>query len=201
MIWRSILIAAERSSLKTSDRLRNWRWSNPSRSETNQESTADKDHRIVFEHMAKGAREGDPKLKMATLTSAKSGDDHKSFDCVQGRESLYDVLIVQSYAFLEEWPTWKRSYPEDATLTKFMRDIDELITWRDQHAVGKEIRATDFGWDSSTKSPPPDGDFAKWQGNTAEQQAQWLVRTFLLLATRAVDSAYLHLRLKSQPVQ
>jgi hypothetical protein len=78
-----------------------------------------------------------------------------------------------------------------------MRDINELITWRDQHAVGKEIRVTEFGRDSSTKSPPLDGDFAKWQGNTDEQQAQWLVRTFLLLATRDVDRAYLYLRLKS----
>jgi hypothetical protein len=164
---------------------------------------SDKDYRIVFENMAKGAREGDPKLKIATcnVNVGKSGDYHKSVDCVQGLESLYDVLNVHSCAILEEWPTWKRSYPEDATLPKFMRDIDELVTWRDQHAVVKEIWVTEFGWDSSTKSPPPDGDFAKWQGNTDEQQAQWLVRTFLLLATREVDRAYLYLRLKLRQVQ
>lgn len=93
---------------------------------------------------------------------------------------------------LEEWPTWKRSYPEDTELPKFMRDIDELITWRDQHAAGKEIWVTEFGWDSSTKSPPATGDFAKWQGNTDVEQAQWLVRTYLLLATRVMNRAYLY---------
>ncbi len=155
---------------------------------------SDKDYRIVFENMAKGAREGDPKLKISTcnVNVGKSGDYHKSVDCVQGLESLYDVLNVHSYAMLEEWPTWKRSYPEDVTLPKFMRDIDELITWRDRHAVGKKIWVTEFGWDSSTKPPAATGDFAKWQGNTDVEQAQWLVRTFLLLATRDIDRAYLY---------
>lgn len=154
----------------------------------------DEDYRRIFENMAKGVREGDPKLKIATcnVNVGKSGDYHKSVDCVKGMESLYDVLNVHSYAMLEEWPTWKRSYPEDTKLPKFMRDIDELITWRDQHATGKEIWVTEFGWDSSTKSPPATGDFAKWQGNTDVEQAQWLVRSFFLLATKDVDRAYLY---------
>ncbi|MDA1232827.1 MAG: hypothetical protein O2856_18820 [Planctomycetota bacterium] len=155
---------------------------------------SDDDYRRVFENMASGVREGDPKLKIATcnVNVGKSGDYHKSVKCVEGLESLYDVLNVHSYAMLEEWPTWKRSFPENTKLPKFMQDIDELISWRDQHAVGKEIWLTEFGWDSSTKSPPPTGDFAKWHGNTDIEQAQWLVRTFFLLATKDVDRAYLY---------
>jgi len=155
---------------------------------------SDEDYRRVFENMAKGVREGDPKLKIATcnVNVGKSGDYHKSVACVAGLESLYDILNIHSYAMLEEWPTWKRSFPEDTALPKFMRDIDELIAWRNEHAVGKEIWLTEFGWDSSTKSPKPDGDYAKWQGNSDIEQAQWLVRTFLLLATKDVDRAYLY---------
>lgn len=155
---------------------------------------SDADYRRVFENMAKGVREGDPILKIATcnVNVGKSGDYHKSVACVAGLESLYDVLNIHSYAMLEEWPTWKRSFPEDKALPKFMRDIDELIAWRNEHAVDKEIWLTEFGWDSSTKSPPTTGDFAKWQGNTDIEQAQWLVRSFLLLATKDVGRAYLY---------
>lgn len=155
---------------------------------------SDTDYRRIFESMARGVREEDPMLKIATcnVNVGKSGNYHKSVTCVEGLESLYDILNVHSYAMLEEWPTWKRSYPENTSLPKFIKDIDELITWRDQHARGKEIWVTEFGWDSSTKSPPPDGDFARWQGNTDVEQAQWLVRTFLLLATKDVDRAYLY---------
>ncbi len=155
---------------------------------------SDEDYRRVFENMARGARAGDEKIKIATcnVNVGKSGDYHKSVECVRGLESLYDVLNIHSYAMLEQWPTWKRSFPEDKNLPKFMRDIDELIQWRDQNAAGKEAWVTEFGWDASTKSPLPEGDFAKWQGNTDIEQAQWLVRTYFLLATRDVERAYLY---------
>ncbi len=154
----------------------------------------DEDYRRVFQNMARGIRVGDSRIKIATcnVNVGKSGDYHKSVECVQGLEDLYDVLNIHSYAMLEEWPTWKRSYPEDKNLPKFMRDIDELIRWRDQHAASKEVWVTEFGWDASTKSPLPSGDFAKWQGNSEIEQAQWLVRTYLLLATRDVQRAYLY---------
>jgi len=155
---------------------------------------SDEAYRVVFESMAKGLREGDPKLKIATcnVNVDKSGDYHKSVDCVAGLESLYDVLNVHTYAMLKEWPTWQRSFPEDLNLPKFTRDIDELIQWRNEHAKGKEVWVTEFGWDSSTKLPKPDGDFAKWQGNSDIEQAQWLVRSFFVFATRDIDRAYIY---------
>ena len=154
----------------------------------------DETYRAVFENMASGLRAGDPKLRIATcnLNVGNSGDYHKSVNCVAGLEPLYDILNVHTYAMLEQWPTWKRSYPEDPNLPAFTRDVDELIKWRDEHAPGKEVWLTEFGWDCSTKTPPPTGDFAKWQGNSDVQQAQWLVRSFFLFATRDVERAYIY---------
>jgi len=41
---------------------------------------------------------------------------------------------------------------------------------------------TEFGWDSSTKPAPASGTFVKWIGNSDTQQAQWIVRSYLLFA-------------------
>jgi len=154
----------------------------------------DATYRKVFENMSRGFRDGDPKLLVATcnVNVGKSGDYHKSVQCVEGLNSSYDVLNIHSYAMLEPWPTWKRSYPEDPALAAFMQDIDALIRWRDVHAQGKQVWLTEFGWDASTQSPASEGDFAKWQGNDDVQQAQWLVRSFFLFATRDLQRAYIY---------
>ncbi len=155
---------------------------------------SDEDYRTIFEHMAKGFKQADPKLKVATcnVNVGPSGDYHKSIDCVAGLESLYDILNIHTYAMLEPWPTWRRSYPEDARLESFTGDVERLIAWRDQHAPDKQIWITEFGWDSSTQTPAPSGDFAKWIGNTDLEQAQWLVRSFFLFATMDIDRAYIY---------
>ncbi len=151
-------------------------------------------YRVAFQSMASGLRAGDPKLRIATcnVNVGNSGDYHKSVTCVQGLESSYDILNVHTYAMLKQWPTWKRSYPEDPNLPAFTRDVDELIQWRDQHAPGKEVWLTEFGWDSSTKKPANTGDFTQWQGNSDIEQAQWLVRSFFLFATRDIERAYIY---------
>lgn len=155
---------------------------------------SDEQYRTVFSEMAKGMRAGDPKLKIATcnVNVGKSGDYHKSVDCVRGLEKDYDVLNIHSYALLEGWPTWKRSYPEDPALAAFTQDVDKLIAWRDQHAVGKEVWLTEFGWDSSTQSPNPKGESAKWIGSNDTEQAQWLVRSFFSFAKRDVQRAFIY---------
>ncbi len=155
---------------------------------------SDAEYRTVFENMAQGFRDGDSKLTIATcnVNVGASGDYHKSVQCLAGLEALYDVLNVHTYAMLEQWPTWKRSFPEDSRLPAYWKDVDELIEWRNAHAPGKEVWITEFGWDASTQSPAPTGDFAKWQSNSELEQAQWLVRAFLLFAARDVDRAYLY---------
>lgn len=154
---------------------------------------SDADYRTIFENMARGFRSADPKLRIVTcaLTTGKSHEYAKSVECVAGLQDLYDVLNVHSYAELEPWPTWRRSYPEDPRLKKFLPDITGLCAWRDRHAPGKEVWITEFGYDSTTKKPDPKTEFKQWVGVTDEQQAQWLVRSWLLFATLPVDRAYL----------
>ena len=154
----------------------------------------DADYSQLFQAMAEGMRAGDPYLKIATcnLTTGKSGKYDKSVSCIEKFPALYDVLNVHSYAQLEGWPTWKRSFPEDPRLTKYTGDIDALCKWRDAHAPGKPVWVTEFGYDSCTVPPAPKGDFAKWVGVTDEQQAQWLVRSLLVFSTMPVERAYIY---------
>ncbi len=150
-------------------------------------------YRQVFENMARGMREGDPKLKVVTCaTFAKeSGKYHKSLSTVKGLESQYDVINLHSYAQAEPYPTWRRSYPEDPTLD-FLKDINAVITWRDANAPGKEVWLTEFGWDATTKPQDKEGTFKQWVGVTDTQQAQYIVRAFLVFSALDLDRAYLY---------
>jgi serine/threonine-protein kinase ATR len=154
----------------------------------------DADYRVMFESMAKGLRAGDPKLTIVTCAAdaEKSGDYMKSVTCVQGLEALYDVLNIHTYAHTENWPTWRRSFPEDPKLLDYTTRIDKLIAWRDAHAKGKPIWITEFGYDASTRPAPASGNFKQWVGCTDQQQGQWLVRSFLVFARKAVDKAYIY---------
>lgn len=155
----------------------------------------DADYAHMFRALAEGLREGDPKLKIATcnLTAGKSGAYDKSVECLGGvPPGLVDVLTVHSYPQLENWPTWRRSFPEDARLPRFLPDIDALCRWRDAHAPGKPVWITEFGYDSSTQPPKPGGDFAKWVGVNDTQQAQWLVRSLLVFSSMPVQRAYIY---------
>jgi len=154
---------------------------------------SDEQYRRLFEAMAKGLRKGDPRLKIATcnIVAGKSHRYAKSAECIKGLESLYDVITTHTYAMAEEWPTWRRSYPEDPAI-KYLKDVQAVLKWRDAYAPGKPVWVTEFGWDASTKKPPPTGDFAKWQGNTDEQQAWWLVRSVLLFMEMGVDRGYVY---------
>ncbi|MDB6054229.1 MAG: hypothetical protein JWN25_1752 [Verrucomicrobiales bacterium] len=154
---------------------------------------SDADYRSLFQNMARGLREGDPKLSIVTcaLTVGKSHKYAKSVTCVEGLTNLFDVLNIHSYAEAEKWPTWKRSYPEDPKLT-YLTDIIALADWRDKHAAGKAVWLTEFGYDSSTKTPATNGPFAKWIGNTDVEQARYLVRSFLLFSKMPVERAYIY---------
>ena len=153
----------------------------------------DATYRVIFENMARGAREGDPRLRIATcaVNLGKSGQYSKSVDCLSGLESLYDVVNIHIYPEVEGWPTWRRSYPEDPKI-KFLQELHHVLTWRDQNVPDKEVWLTEFGWDASTKPPPEKGDFAKWEGSSEEHQAEWIVRGYMVLAASGVDRAYLY---------
>jgi hypothetical protein len=153
----------------------------------------DPTYRKLFEAMARGMREGDPKMRIATCAAnlGPSGSYSKSVDLFTGLESLYDVVNIHVYAEIEPWPTWRRGPPEDPT-TKFVENISHVLKWRAEHAPAKELWLTEFGWDATTKPRPDTGDFAKWEGSTETQQAQWIVRGYLVLSALGVDRAYLY---------
>jgi hypothetical protein len=144
--------------------------------------------------MATGLRAGDPKLKIGTcnLTTGKSGDYEKSVECLNGLTDLIDVLTIHTYAQLENWPTWRRSFPEDPALPRYLKDVEDLCRWRDEHVKDKPVWITEFGYDSTTQPQEKTGDFSKWVGVTDEQQAQWLVRSFLVFSSMPVERAYLY---------
>jgi hypothetical protein len=152
----------------------------------------DASYRKLFENAAKGMRQGDPRLLISTCAtfSRPSGDYHKSLETVKGLEPLYDVINVHSYPQLEPYPTWRRSFPEDPRL-RFLTDIREVIAWRNANAPGKQVWLTEFGYDSTTKPQATEGTFKQWVGVTNTQQAQYLVRAFLMLAELDLDRAYI----------
>jgi len=155
---------------------------------------SDADYTRMFKAMAEGLRAGDPKLKIATcnLTTGKSGDYEKSVECVAQHPELFDVLNVHTYAQLEGWPTWRRSFPEDPKLPHYIQDVEALCRWRDAQAPGKPAWITEFGYDSSTKPAEQTGDFSKWIGVNDTQQAQWLVRSLLVFSAMPVERAYIY---------
>lgn len=154
---------------------------------------SDDRYRALFENMARGLRQGDPKLRIATCATVTGPSEKyaKSLSCVKGLEPLYDIINLHTYAFAEQYPTWRRSYPEDTTI-KYLQPIKDTIDWRNANAPGKEIWVTEFGWDASTKPAPPTGDFSKWMSSTDTQQAQYLVRSFLVFSALDVDRAYIY---------
>jgi hypothetical protein len=154
---------------------------------------SDPQYRALFENMARGLRQGDPKLRISTCATVTGASEKyaKSLACVKGLDPLYDIINLHTYAFAEQYPTWRRSYPEDPTI-EYLTPVKDTIAWRNANAPGKEIWITEFGWDASTKPPPRTGDFSKWMSSTDTQQAQYLVRSFLVFSGMDVDRAYIY---------
>jgi hypothetical protein len=141
-------------------------------------------------------RHADPRLLVATcnLTTGPSTRYAKSVTTLLADLAVLpslDVLNIHTYAQAEPYPTWRRSYPEDGKLT-YLSDVMSLAHWRDQHAPGRRIWITEFGYDATTRKPDPKTEFARWEGVSDLQQAQYLVRSALLFAALPVDRAYIY---------
>jgi serine/threonine-protein kinase ATR len=149
-------------------------------------------YRRIFAGMAAGLRAGDPRLTIlpCALTVSASGEYAKSVSCLSGLGNLYDALNIHIYALAEGWPTWRRSYPEDPGI-KYLTEVREMLAWRDANAPGKPVWVTEFGWDAGTKKPPAGGVNEKWEDVTDLQQAQYLVRSFMVFARLGVARAYI----------
>ncbi|MEJ5169447.1 MAG: hypothetical protein WHU10_00505 [Fimbriimonadales bacterium] len=147
----------------------------------------------VFRAMAEGIRKADPKVKIATCATT-AGPSHryaKSLGLFLDSKDLVDVVTVHTYPMLEEYPTWRRSHPEDARL-RYLKDVQDAIDWRDRNLPGRPVWVTEFGYDASTRQPNPDTEFAKWVDVSDEEQARYIVRSYLLFAAMDVQRAYLY---------
>ena len=149
-------------------------------------------YRKVFANMAAGLRAGDPKLKIVGAASDAENPDKysKNVAVFEGLENLYDVLNIHTYSMIEGYPTWRRVWPEHEGIA-YLKVVTDMIQYRDAHAPGKEIWVTEFGYDAGTKKPGP-GDFAGWVSSTETEQAQWIVRSYLMFSSLGIDRAYLY---------
>ncbi len=157
---------------------------------------SDAQYAAILRSAVPAARKADAKIRIATcnLTTGHSTRYSKSVaTLLAAPEALkqLDVLTIHTYAEAEPWPTWRRSFPEDPSL-KYLTDVTNLARWRDDHAPGKSLWITEFGYDSTTQKPDPKKEFSKWVGVTDTQQAQYLVRSALLFAAMPVDRAYIY---------
>lgn len=152
----------------------------------------DATYHAVFEHMARGVRRADPKMKILTCTVNVPGDAYsKPLAPFVKHKDLFDVISVHQYSMIEGWPTWERVYPEHPKV-RYLDAVEEVIDFRDKHLPGKEVWLTEFGYDASTKPPPASGTFAKWKDVDDDAQARYIVRSFLLFSAMDVDRAYLY---------
>ena len=154
----------------------------------------DETYRKIFRALARGLRDGDPKLKILTATAAvKPTKWAKALALFEDLGALYDVVNVHKYAAAEGWPTWRRSFPEDPRID-FLDTIRAAVDWRDEHAPDKEVWLTEFGYDACTDAAlqTRQKPFTRWTDVTDRQQAQWLVRSFVVLAAMDIARAYLY---------
>jgi hypothetical protein len=101
----------------------------------------------------------------------------------------YDVLRIHRYAIQDQWPTWRRTWPENPAVP-YLSHVQDLLDWRDKNAPGKPVWVSEFGWDASSQEPPKVGDDAKFIDSTDEEQAMYLVRSFFLFAGMGVEKAF-----------
>ncbi len=156
----------------------------------NKQYSADQ-YKTVLRAMSRGIREGDPKLKIVSCAvQAGKGDGYcEPIDVLKGESKSYDVVNLHQYAFLAGWPSFERTYPENEKLN-YLGLLQKSIDWRNENAAGKPVWLTEFGYDSSTKPPEPKN--AQWKGCTDLQQAQWIVRSYLVMAELDLGRAYLY---------
>lgn len=158
-------------------------------------------YKSIFKNMAQGIRDGDSKIKIVTpYVTVSTPDDYsqdlKGIYADKDILPLYDVINLHSYAAVQpdEGP-FNRSYPEDHSIN-YLKDIEKTIQWRNENAPDKEIWITEFGYDACTPEAMNNrsgwGLELDWQGNTDEQQAQYLVRSFLAFAELGIERAYLY---------
>ena len=130
-----------------------------------------------------GVKNADPNIKLVLgglVTTSTDFIDRMRTWSLENRSDktfVYDVINVHHYAH--------NVSPEDAGIKELMQAV---VDYRDQFLPNLEVWLTEFGWDSgegeTAFSCPAIGTFDK-----EEVQAQWLGRSYLLLAASGIDRA------------
>jgi serine/threonine-protein kinase ATR len=155
---------------------------------------SDEQFTAVAHALALGLKEGDPRMRVATANlSLGKGDDYsKSIKCYEGWWDLVDILNVHSYAMMGAWPNERRTHPEDPACA-YLTTVRDLLAWRDANAPGKPVWVTEFGWDAhrAEGAPLEVGVPIHDRPSTVSrvQQAQYLLRSYLIFARMGVDRA------------
>jgi serine/threonine-protein kinase ATR len=157
---------------------------------------SDEDYTRIARAMARGLKDGDPALPIATaaLTLGESAPYMKSISCYDGWLDQIDVLNFHTYAIRGEWPDRFRTHPEDPE-SDFVGRMAEAVAWRDENAPEKEVWITEFGWDAHSDEPGPREDepiYERPSTISRTQQAEFLLRGFLIFARTGVDRAYMY---------
>lgn len=151
-------------------------------------------YRLIARAMARGLKEGDPRIRVATanLALGESTRYAKSVKCYEGWLDQIDILNVHSYALVGDWPRQRRTHPEDPA-SAYLTKVREVLTWRDAHAPGKEVWVTEFGWDAhrAEGAPLEAGVPIDQRPSTLTriEQAQFLARSYLIFARMGVERA------------
>ncbi len=156
-----------------------------------------KDYVELFKSLSAGVRAGDPKMKIATCCVSAMPDFDKTWEkpvqMLEGLEASYDVINMHTYSFKAGWPSFERANPE-APGIGYLKTVDAMIAYRKQRAemAGKEIWITEFGYDAATPEALKNAPEKRWIPSTDLQQAQWLVRSYLVFSEMDVTRAYLY---------
>ncbi|MCK4375524.1 MAG: hypothetical protein KAX19_09350 [Candidatus Brocadiae bacterium] len=157
---------------------------------------SDEQYRVIARAMARGLREGDPGMRIATaaITLGQSDRYARSIACYEDWLDEIDVLNVHTYAIVGQWPNRRRTHPEEPQCDYLSR-VRDVIAWRDEHAAGKEVWVTEFGWDAHLaegaavqEGVPID---KRPSALSRTRQAQYLVRSYLIFARLGVERAYM----------
>jgi hypothetical protein len=153
----------------------------------------DEDFRRLFVAAAKAIRAANSRMQIVTCNVEAGPSDRywKGADLFRELSEFYDVLQIHRYAIAEQWPVWRRTYPENPKVP-FLSSVAKLLKWRDENAPAKSVWVTEFGWDCSTRKPDPGGEWGKWVGSTDDEQARWLVRSFFCFARMGVARAFVY---------
>jgi hypothetical protein len=154
-------------------------------------------YRRIARAMAIGLKQGDPRMRVATaaLTVGRSGKFARSVSCYEGWLDRIDVLNVHVYAMKGEWPNRRRTHPEDPE-GGFVAEVRRVLAWRDEAAPDRPVWVTEFGWDAHRAEGAPVQEgvpiYERPSAASRLQQAQFLLRGYLLLARLGVERAYMY---------